>query len=488
MINKDSKIAFGTITILCLLYSLPLIIWGGYYWDDVIRSTKGLYGWKENGRPLADFIFYTLNSGGVNSNFYPLPQILAVLIMAITIFLCWSRFLFDKGVIAVFCCIPLLTSPTFVENLSFRYDSFTMSLSVLLACLPSVLVLNKIKSMLLGVVCVVASLSLYQASITVFIIMSVLLFLYEAKNDEPKNSVLNVLVSLTSLLIGYFLYSKLIVPHTLNGSYNITHSQILDFHRADLFSKVYENFNIFYSFITKSSSRILLVSVIVPMFFSSIACLLIAKKNITKKGLYGYTASVLSVLSMPVLTLCIVGPVAFLEHPMFTPRVMIGYGAFMVCIFVLSAWYIPSRWTVVFSIPFLAMTIFCYVYTNALKSQNDYEGAITLSLINDISSVNSDKPLKLSISGRMPKSQQTLLAEKSYQIIHNLTPVLVNNDSRWALERFRQYGLIADMAPVEESSKLKDDLCNIARYRRGPFYDLYISDGTAIIDFTKKCR
>lgn len=487
MENKNIKVFFA-ISFICLIYSFPLILWGGYYWDDVIRSLFGLYGWRGNGRPLADVVFSILNFGGINANIYPLPQLLAVMIMAFTIFICWKRFLSGKGDASLLCCIPLIAAPTFVENLSFRYDSLTMALSVMIACIPAIVETSNVKKVILTTTCVVAFLSLYQASITIFVILTILVFLDNARKGLSEVAIRSATASIVSLIIGYLVYTKFISSRYLEGAYNINHSKVLGFLSDDFFEVFRKNLDTFFTSVLTISPGMIFICILVPAVIAAVVCLYISYVNLKVGGKYGVAVSLMTLLCMPVLVFCIVGPVSLLQQPVFTPRVLMGYGAFIMTCNILTMWYSPKKAAYIFLVPFIYMTVFCYAYTNSLKSQDELEGAITRSIINDISALNSDHPLEIAISGRMPKSQQTVLAEKTYPIIHNLTPILVNNNSGWALQRFKQYGLSAKMASEGLIKEMEKDLCNQNRFRRGPYYDMYTSDKVMYIDFTKKCR
>lgn len=487
MDNKNTK-AFFTISFICFIYSFPLILWGGYYWDDVIRSAQGLYGWKENARPLADVVFYVLNSGGINANFYPLPQIFAVIVMSFTIFLCWKRLLENKGILSALCCIPLIAAPTFVENLLFRYDALTMSLSVMLAVIPAIIRQPYLSKFIFATICIFASLSLYQASITVFVIMTALVFVSEVKSGNYEQANKSVFVSICALLLGSAIYNKLVAQRYLVGSYNLKHSETLSLSDGGFLDGFIKNLETFFTYVIKISPSMVLVSLLIAATFSLACCVYISINSYRNGGVHGKISSAMCLISIPVVIFCIVGPVALLKQPVFTARVLIGYGAFILSCNVISMWYLPRKFAAAFSIPLIFMTIFCYTLTNSLKSQDEYEGAITRSIINDMAALNSDVQPRVAIAGRMPKSTQTRLAEKSYPIVHNLTPILVNGSSEWALQRFRQYGLIATMASKQDIEKIESNLCNTQRIRRGTYYDLYINKNILFIDFNKKCK
>ncbi|HDX6601363.1 TPA: hypothetical protein RPS29_004279, partial [Escherichia coli] len=92
MMTQEEKKAISISLLIGLVYSLPLILWGGFYIDDMARAIGGQTGWSVNGRPLADLTFNILNFFAVNGDSSPMPQLMACAVMSYVMFVTWKKF------------------------------------------------------------------------------------------------------------------------------------------------------------------------------------------------------------------------------------------------------------------------------------------------------------------------------------------------------------------------------------------------------------
>ncbi|EJT8150048.1 glucosyltransferase domain-containing protein, partial [Escherichia coli] len=147
---------------LAILYVLPIIIANAYYIDDMGRVLSG-YGWHEDGRIFATYIMQIMSFGSLISQMAPLSTILSALIMFVAGYLL-STYLFEGDKLLIKACsLLLLTSPFFLENISYKYDSIPMSLSVLLAITPYI-ARNKVSFFIFSATCLTLVFGLYQTS------------------------------------------------------------------------------------------------------------------------------------------------------------------------------------------------------------------------------------------------------------------------------------------------------------------------------------
>ena len=120
-----------------VLYVLPIILTGRLYIDDLGRTLYGYSGWGLNGRPLSDAIMQTMSLGGELLDLSPLNQILSVLLLCITLYY-YTEKVFSginfSGLLIL--CFLFISNPFYIENLSYRFDSLTMALSMVLLILP----------------------------------------------------------------------------------------------------------------------------------------------------------------------------------------------------------------------------------------------------------------------------------------------------------------------------------------------------------------
>jgi hypothetical protein len=156
---------------IALLYVYPIIHANFYFQDDLLRVLQGYTGWEFAGRPLAAIVQLLLSTAKpyMLIDVAPLTQILAALLLALSAFQ-FNEYLkreHHKGLIIASALI--IVNPFFLFNLSYRYDSFSMALGLFLAvqafCLPLKTKLGSKSSIAL----LIASMSLYQCDINIFI-------------------------------------------------------------------------------------------------------------------------------------------------------------------------------------------------------------------------------------------------------------------------------------------------------------------------------
>lgn len=194
-----------TSIIICLLYILPIILAGTYYTDDMGRAYRG-HGWDGDGRFLANIIINLLSFGnGILSSFPYTTIFSAIIFLFAGISVHQTIFGLDKNIKTL---IPLLlvTSPFLLENLSYRYDCLPMALSLLAAVVPYHFV-NTNKFIPLSIICVFASLGLYQVSAMIYVSLCICLMI---KRTLDGTSLVNITLAakvLVSFIIGYAIYA-----------------------------------------------------------------------------------------------------------------------------------------------------------------------------------------------------------------------------------------------------------------------------------------
>ncbi|HCQ6946067.1 TPA: hypothetical protein OL694_004823, partial [Enterobacter hormaechei] len=106
--NLDKKL-FSMILLMSLIFFLPIILSSHYYVDDLGRSIYGYSKWSENGRPLADLLFLSLSFGPQLPDISPLPQLLALGILSLSVYFSARAFLteFDGYVAAIISMVAI---------------------------------------------------------------------------------------------------------------------------------------------------------------------------------------------------------------------------------------------------------------------------------------------------------------------------------------------------------------------------------------------
>ncbi len=134
---KDAeKNTFVVSFLLYALILLPILITDRYNVDDWGRTVIGYLHWGQNGRPLADVVMTTLGLGKPLVDFSPVCQIGAIICLSWLSAVVARRFEIRRPLVASLVTFPLGANPFFLANLSFKFDSLPMVLSLILALMP----------------------------------------------------------------------------------------------------------------------------------------------------------------------------------------------------------------------------------------------------------------------------------------------------------------------------------------------------------------
>lgn len=481
---------FATIFI-AILYFMPAILSDRYYIDDIGRSIYGYSDWIYNGRPLADFVMKSLNFGMPLVDLSPATQILSVALLSY--FLSCASYAFTGTLNYKNILIPsifFLSNPFFLENISYKFDSLPMTLSLCAIILCFILSGGIFFRLVLGVAMIVSSLSLYQASIGCFVGLSVIeacFNIYKSSNGQKTTNLYkDIIIRITQLIIGYLLYSTLISPFTIAGEYNTTHATALSGSIYEISNAFAINFKLFHHKVIEAIKPILKLSVFV-LSICYLSYFLILKR-LWKKDLHkaDLIFKSLILIASPVL-IFLAGFVhlCLLKYPVPAPRVYISMGSFFMYIAISLCWMTSRKDFHLLILTPLAgyFFVFSYAYGNVMKSQKELDGFIVKNIALDLHS-HRDVLDKISIIGIMPQSRQREMASIKMPLMDDLVPIYMDNGWGWGPAMLAHYGkaYFFEQPTKEELS----EICkrNSPDVYRGD-YSVYYLGNKAVVSFKK---
>ncbi|MFB2828954.1 glucosyltransferase domain-containing protein [Aeromonas jandaei] len=497
--NKDSRKFVVFLSCLCFLYTIPIVLADRYYIDDMGRGQYGYYDWANNGRPLADFIFSVLVGGNRLTNASPL-------------------FLFVGTVVFIFCCYEyhksnpcleisstarkawpfmsglvffyIYANPFMLENLSYKFDSMPMllSLSILLMAFVT---RPALYGKLTPVIIIIASLSLYQASIGMFVCLAVVECVRYISNDKKK-SVFDILklpfVRVAQLVVAYAIYAKTIQPFYMVDEYNAEHSQLinLDLNGLELFVR---NALVYIGEI-KSVALVFKFQFIVLSVFFVVHLFVVVRRLIGREG--GVNAAI--VVSILILTLspAIVfissfGHLSLLKSPVFACRTLISFSGVLFYLAyvshqVLCQWRVGRAFSLIACVYFFVAS---YSYGNALKAQKETDRFIAGAIVSKIHEIDYDGMKTVKIFGSQPSSPIRDSVIIKYGYMGNLIPLHMVNGWVWG-------GAMLALSGLKNRFELGVDLDDVCKakisYKRREFFIRELDD-ILIVDFAKpECK
>lgn len=395
--NRD---AFGFLAALLLLYVLPLILANVYYRDDTERILNPAAPWYTLGRPGADLLMrlFTFNLYQLADS-APLTLILGVLCFAWALVYSARRAEHTLSIIALSPYILLFFNPFFLQNLSYKYDSFPMVVALALSMLAFFYPRDRGPlSYLVPIALLFCALTLYQPCTNLFIGLygANLMIRFFNNGRSPLQETLwaGVVMLLTNSLY------ILIIDHlfALGGgsrSNMITAQDALFWLTQD-------------GLMLKKLLTFVLTKELAFLFYPALACVV----WIFTQRLYQFwrrhpltlptLLSLLILLCSPlVLFIALLGPLFLLKEGVTDVRVLCGFSATLF-VFAHAVYQVLTRWRpnwrVLCLLPLFYFLAFSFQYGNAVKNQRDYEARILGWLSYDLISLNATSHGKILLS------------------------------------------------------------------------------------------
>jgi hypothetical protein len=475
-----------------LLYGLviwPIVHADRFYIDDLGRAYAGYLGWTGDGRPLANVVMELFNLGTPLTDLSPLPQLAALLLLAMLAVQVARRFGIEGTWRPPLVLAPLVAQPFFLENLSYKFDSLTMSLAVTLAALAVVGPAARGWRGVLGSVCILASLCLYQPALNVFLIFALAELLYEqARLCAPRSLLALAGVRLLQLLVACGVY-RCVLLATVKGHYAIYHQQLPD--AAQAWPVILHNLAAFWSYVKTYTAT----SWAALQWVYTAAGAMLALGASVRYAVANWPAS------RPRLRLTLVlgpvavalgaailpwGPMLVLREPVFAPRVMVGVGALASAAMLavscaLARWRVAPRWHVaLLAAPAYGLLVFAAAYGNALGLQKGYEDRLTADIAQDLSALADGAGVRrYTLRGHAARPPVVQHDIRKYPLLDVLVPVYLTAGWGWADDALRHAG--SDLRFLPHSDVVVN--CAAVPAVKRQAYRIYTREDMAIVVF-----
>lgn len=470
------------LSIIFFVYTFPVLTNGSYYIDDLARSVYGNTDWSNNGRPLADILFKVINFGSPIIDLSPLPLIIGLLSIVISASVFYRRIFGDDYITASLCFSMIITSPFYIENLSYSFDSLTMCLSISTALIASNFAYqNSIKMVVISVIALVSSLCLYQASLNIYVIVILALVIGDiAKGKCIRLILIGSALSVLSTFISVTLYSKAISKFFVTGDYNNEHSKLLTINKHFIDS-IIKNANGFYDFI-----KLLMSGANAFLYYSLV---LLALASFIFVFIFILRADAQKTPKRIILASCfiaafvfLIGPMVALDSPVFAPRVMLGVGGVM---FLSSCIFYFSKAPIIIIRSYLSIflffsIVFSYGAFNAISSQYKFEQRLIerISIDSDIKELYG-KFDSIKFVGVEPFSETNGLIVSKYPLMSILIPRHINNGWIWSWYLMKHNHFTENISLSDSQPVLIGDWV----IKENPVYKLGLSERVLVVMF-----
>src|SRR5262249_23791191 len=388
-LEQFAKLFFVLLT-LGAIYIIPILLADRNYIDDFGHSIWGNTWWEWDGRPITSWVTLILNfqypwsspwTNNVLVDTGPLFQILSVAILAfIAALLCVRMFNERINYGAALVVFPIIGSPFFLENLSYRFDSLPMSLAVAFAIFAAINLKNKKLDVIVGSLCLTTAFGLYQVSVNVFIGTSALLILADRWAGADKAAALRLFLSNAAKFAIACFVSKIFL---LTAYPAFDRAEMISLDKGGLIQLIgtlRESFKVDSEFFLDVPLLSIAAIVSITAFGVRFA-IRGAKQGPGILNIFIFVAATLT------LAFSIYGPLGFLKHPVLSPRVFMGFA--IVLIFILfcyrSTFSGNSEATELFLIlPTYYLFFIAFAYGSAAKAQTEYDNHLLSSMVQNL--------------------------------------------------------------------------------------------------------
>lgn len=484
---KLNKTPFVIFFAAAMFYILPIIAADRYFIDDYNRAFLGYLSWSDNGRPLADVVMTLLNFNAIISDVSPLTQILGVAsLFPILFFLMQTNVLSNVKLVA--CALCVLVTPFMLETLSYAYDSLPMLSSISLVFLPfCIKIKNKFIELLLHFLAIVFSLSLYQASIGIYVIVS--LFSYTLKENKDKNGLIGLVFNALSFILGYAFYSKVIAKQFISGGYSLNRAEFIDFTAIGGTEAFIKNIVKYFNFLMLGYPTPFLIISLLISISGIVGIAIRSKEFINHESVFSKIAFAITLLSPLLSFSMIIAPLSVLANPPMMSRVLCSTGVVMM-LFMSYSFRLNFIFSKMLTSTFAALFMLysfstVYAYGNAQEKQKEFESDIISMMRNDVLLGDAES---FDIYGTAPTSPVSSLIVSQHPIMEWLVLSNITFRDEWrtniTLSNFRfplKYKAGAFPGDVSNPG------CNFMIKPYNGIYTLFEKSGVIMFYFRRTC-
>jgi len=352
------------------------------YKDDVWRAAEGSRQWFSWSRYVSEFLSIFIHGDTRLTDISPIPQLLAILILAVSSVLLVYVLTGKITVTRLLASIPLGLSPYFLECLSYKFDSPYTALSVLASIFPFLFSARKKVFLLVSIVSLLIMCMTYQPAAGIYMLIVVVLCFQNWNRREKTNK---EILSFLGIAVFAFCFTLLVFRFFLMKpvTHDASYAQTSMLPASQLITGILNNIKDYALTINHDFGMIWKIGILLALLFfitKSVSCS--AQRKVISFFLV-FTVIVISFLLS-------YGVYSLLQKPLYAPRALLGFGVFLavICIYAVSDFKKIST-IVVLALNWCLFT-FAFSYGNALADQARYAEFRIGILTHDLSALYPD--------------------------------------------------------------------------------------------------
>lgn len=466
---------FLTMLAIFLLGISALLRANFYYIDDMGRALLGYKDFDFFSRYIPQYFTTVLHADNYLTDVSPLPQLVAVAILAITavmvLYVVTERK--EYTFVEYISTIPLCFSPYFLECLSYKYDAPYMALSILASVLP--LVFHKRNDILYCLSVFISTLVVcmsYQAASGIFPMFVILIAFLKWTNNVDWSVLLRfILVSAVGYIAGMLFYAVFLMK-TVDTYVANTLPPV-----AELLPTAIRHLKHYYYYVVHDFKSAWLA--LIALLF--VGFVLVSIRDSKRNKWLTLLLSFVVLLSLLALSF---GLYPALSDPIYAPRAMYGFGA---CICFVSLPIVTRKGSIIFKMACAVLCwcffVFGFTYGNALYTQKEYTDYRIAAVIHDLDELGLQdevSPRVYQIQGDIGFSPEIENMPQDYEMLRRLVPNTFGSSSDyWRSFKFYTYYGLRKVLWDDSIDLTKRDL---ALRKNSIYHTIYADDENVLIE------
>lgn len=505
--RQDGRV-FGLLLALYWLILYPILRANRYHEDDLKRALIGRTGWDSNGRPLTTLLMKLLQCyDHALADISPFTQIAAIAILAWIGVLVARRYAIRSPWLAALIAFPLGAQPFFLANLSYKFDSLSMSLALLLALLPVLVISNHRRGWWLGVLSLFGGLIFYQPALNAYVIFVLLELLLAQLGHQAVRVWLRQLLLRISQLGATLVVYQIVVGMHISGWVEVRSRKI---HSLSELPLLKANIVHFYQLIGQSFNRQWWTYFLPLLLMLTVLAWVIGLRySWEHRGEHktGTTvALVAGSLLLPLVAIfSVAGPMLLLLDPVLDARVLVGVGALLVAALVamqaaLARWRRSPRWVLAAGCMLgVGMCAMASAYGNALGEQKQYEDRVAAELADSVANLEQTQGIEhFMLDGTIGYAPITAHVADEFPLIRLIINPYLSSSYLFATRPFLKYYIKdlegkldqktaePDATSLHARAEILAKLCQATPVYATSAYRIRVIDGIAVVSFPFK--
>ncbi len=426
------------------------------YCDDIERNITGAFGFEVWSRYLGNITNAILQ---VNSTFllniFPYSLFVTIFILSLSSLMLVVLLNKSHSNIALIASVGVGLFPYFLSNISFRYDSPFMALSIFFSILPFMFLrLSNVGFMIVSIISISAMLTSYQASSGIYIVISVFLIAQSILNtsNQRKKPLSLLALTATSFILACLIFKVLMYQSVM--SYANNEIIPMKYFAILVYKHIYQYLAVIYIDFKPN----------IMIFLILASCFIFIVKSTLDSNRNKILAFIVSLIALIIMAILSYGIYIIILKPLYSPRALIGIGVLITLLIIYSIDNRSSSAKISSSLLGLIyashIITFANYYGNTLNAHKAYETFRITMVMSDLAKFLDDSQrnykgkFNILVMSENMLTPEIVNSSNRYPVLRDLIPKHQDKSSYYSNYQFLSYGISS--VNTSEACNIKD--------------------------------